>query len=260
MNYQNILKSSVCCFFWLLASAPYANETVTTGDLYPPYVDRSLPDGGLMIPVIAGILDNTEDYFDFEVIFQPWARGYEQTKTGIHLGTFPYVWDTERDQHFYYSQPIFNIGSYLFVRDEVKETEWSLELLKKKGWNRICRPNGYSLEELREPLLSLMEFEVVTPSDLPDCFRLLAQGRVDIVPIERMTGEYTLFQHFIDLKIKMLENSIMDAGLHFIVSKSRSDGKEIIRQFDEALLKAKNSGQLKRWEQDFFDKLALESQ
>lgn len=237
-----------------------ATETISTGDLYPPYVDRTLPENGLMVPIIKHIFNRTEDYYDIEMVYEPWVRGYEQTKQGVHLGTFPYVWDKERDQDFYYSDPVFDVGSYLFVRDEVDEDEWSVELLKEKNWTRVCRPNGYSIEELKEPLLSLMDFTVYSPSDLPDCFRLLEKGRMDIVPIEKSTGEFTLFNHLRGLKVKVFKNSVFKAGLYFIVSKQRKDGEEIIRQFNEAMKKTRESGEFEQWVKDFYDRLAVERQ
>lgn len=253
-----------CCVgIWLCLTLPlyaHATETVSTGDLYPPYVDRSLPENGLMVPIIQKIFDLTEDYYDIEMVYEPWVRGYEQTKQGVHLGTFPYVWDQDRDQHFYYSDPVFDIGSYLFVRDEVNEDEWSIELLKEKNWTRICRPNGYSIEELKEPLLSLMDFTVYSPSDLPDCFRLLGTGRMDIVPIEKSTGEFTLFNHLSGLKIKVFKNSVFKAGLYFIVSKQRKDGEKIVQQFNAAMKKARESGEFDLWVKDFYDRLAVERQ
>lgn len=263
MNFKFLVMIRVClvisCFGWM-ASTAHGTETITTGDLYPPYVDKSLPENGLMVPIIKKIFDKTENYYDNEIIYQPWVRGYEQTKQGIHLGTFPYVWDKERDKDFYYSEAVFDIGSYLFVRDEVEEEEWSVELLKQKNWTRICRPNGYSVEELREPLLSLMDFTVYSPSDLPDCFRLLEKGRMDIIPIEKLTGEYTLFSHVGGLKVKVFKNSVFKAGLYFIVSKQRKDAKQIIQQFNDALKAAKESGEFDLWIKDFYDRLAVERQ
>ncbi len=241
--------------FWVNAT-----ETVSTGDLYPPYVDKSLPDNGLMVPIIKKLFDRTEGFYDIEMVYQPWARGYEQTKDGRHLATFPYVWDKERDQHFYYSDPVFDIGSYLFVRDEVDDEEWTVELLKEKSWTRICRPNGYSVEELRQPLLSLMEFTIYTPSNLPDCFRLLEQGRTDLIPIEKAAGEFTVFTHTNGLKVKVFKNSVFETGLHVIVSKQREDGQQVIDQFNKVLKAARASGEMDLWIQDFYDKLAVENQ
>lgn len=226
-----------------------ASETVTTGDQYPPYVDSNLKDNGLMVPVITEILDNTTEYFDFEMVYQPWVRGYEQAKQGMHLGTFPYVWDEDRDKDFLYSDIIYDISSHLFVKLGPDETtlvdkHWSVELLNERSLRKVCRPNGYSIKEIDDSFLSKGDFELIQPSDLNDCFRLLAKGRVDIIPIDATTGLFVAAELGMEDQIGYFENAIHKAGLHFIVSKEREDAAILMEQFNESLRALKSKGRL----------------
>ncbi|GAA3938959.1 ABC transporter substrate-binding protein [Litoribacillus peritrichatus] len=243
----------------LIQNQAYATETVTTGDLYPPYVDSGLQDNGLMVPAILKILDLTEDYFDVEMVYEPWARGYEQTRQGVHLGTFPYVWDEKRDKAFYYSDPVYDISSHLYARDEGQNQTWTFEILKAKKWTRICRPNGYSLKELEKPLLASGMFEVYQPSDLPDCFRLLQQGRVDLIPIDPITGQFILRDHGVNQGVMYFKNALFEASLYFIVSKQREDGAEVIRQFNQAMKELKQKGELVKMRERFLSVHAINS-
>jgi polar amino acid transport system substrate-binding protein len=80
---------------------------------------------------------------------------------------------------------------------------------------------------------------------------MLLKNRVSIYPQEMAVGYYLLRQHFSEQEVKNIghiEQPFMRKNSHILLSKADNNA-DILRMFDEALLRMKQSG---RYEQLLF--------
>ncbi len=88
---------------------------------WAPFTGKELPSFGLISSVVqeacakAGITPR----FDFF----PWPRAEYLVKTGRYFATFPYLHIPEREQSFYFSEPLFRSQLIIITMKDNKQTE-----------------------------------------------------------------------------------------------------------------------------------------
>ena len=226
---------------FMLASAALSAEPVAlvTGDDYPPFTGTDLPNRGLATEIVEAAFARMGT--DVSVDFKPWKRGFEDTKTGEYLGTFPYGKNDEREEIFVYSQPLYEVGMFFFTRQgEAIDYNENADLAGR----RVCLPIGFNPVRLQklvdEGLISLDQ-----PPDLEGCFRMLQAGRTDLVRTNDFIGWSVIdsvFQSRADFK--MLEKPFRQSIEHLIVPKSNPDADATIAAFNQALRDLAEDGTL----------------
>jgi len=228
---------------WLSAlpvAARAGDLTLVTGTNYPPFTGPELPNGGLVTEIVDRVFSEIDPDGGFGVEFAPWTRGYQLSKEGQYLGTFPYVRTPEREEVFHYSDPILAGRERFFV------LEGSNLVFKKNEdlfGKRICSPRGYD----QTRFLQYVEPDWIIidePADLVDCFRLLAVGRTGLVPIIEEVGLYTIAQApELDMEqFRILPRVLRTSTLHLIISKAIPGGKDVIAEFNAKLNELRKAG------------------
>ncbi len=234
-----LLSSMLTLFFLLQPALSQQTVRLATGNDYKPFTDKSLPQGGMITAIVSHIFKKM-GYIP-EIEYLSWDRGYVLSEQAAFQGTFPYVKTPERLDDFYFSDPIFTIVTRFFVladSDVVFQSDSDLQGLT------ACKPLGYHLSDI-QTLLDWGIIDLQRPNTMESCFRMLKLGRVDLVPInehvgwevvKQIQGEKGLF--------RVLERSLQETGLHFIISKQHHDALDLLNRFNTILEQMLEDGSL----------------
>ncbi|RDE22587.1 hypothetical protein DV711_08335 [Motiliproteus coralliicola] len=214
------------------------NHQLVTGE-FPPFTGKDLPAGGLATEIITQAFSNMGE--PVEISFLPWKRGYEITLRGRFMGTFAYSKNEERQKTWVFSKPLYNLEEVFIglASEPLKyETDSDLDGL------RVCKPLGYNLFGLKQ-LQQDGRIELLHPSDMEGCFRLLTKKRVDLVMTNRTTAEALKSKQVNGRKaFQVLPKPFVRIGHHLIIPKSNTQAQELMERFNASLTELQASGQV----------------
>ncbi|AQS40330.1 periplasmic component of amino acid ABC-type transporter/signal transduction system [Shewanella psychrophila] len=222
--------------------------SLTTGDDYPPFTGRELPQGGMASTLVINAFEKS-GYVVKEIEWLPWKRGYTLAQRGQYHATFPYGWTAEREESFYFSDPFFPTLNYAWSRSGQSNTLTNEEDLQGTVY---CNPRGYGnfgqIKELMDRNLLRRE----TPNSMLHCFRMLLQKRVDFVAATPNDAMKALLQA--EISPEEVQRSgfvITEIPLHVIVSKQRPRALEIIDAFNKGLKILRENGRYEALKEEF---------
>jgi polar amino acid transport system substrate-binding protein len=225
--------------FCLLSFAAENTIHLVTGNNYPPFTDESLPQRGMVTEIVEAAFQ--EMGYQAIITFRPWKRGYEETKKGVFAGTFPYIKTEERQQEFYYSQPINTVYTRIFVTKAS-----SIKRIEDLPGQRICIPLGYGVSKEFDELLRQNAFKhEVNPVDLEGCLRMMLSGRKDFFIINEINGWMTIQNTFQTKEhFRALDTIFEEETHHLIVPKTHPDGEKMLELFNRGLERMRHKGAL----------------
>lgn len=224
----------LCCFATMVSANPIS---LVTGNNYPPFTDEALPQRGMITEIVE--LAFKEMGYAPIIAFRPWKRGYEETKIGTFVATFPYIKTEERLQEFYYSHPINTVYTRIFVKEDS-----SIRNLGDLKGRRICIPLGYGITKQFDDFLKEDAVEQEgNPIDLSACLRMIFLGRKDFLIINEISGWITI-QNTFDTKkdFRTLDTVFEEETHHLIIPKIYPDGSNVLLRFNRGLEKLKEEG------------------
>jgi polar amino acid transport system substrate-binding protein len=236
MTKTGVIYLILCC---MTVSASATTIHVVTGNHYPPFTDENLPGGGMITEIVEMAFKKVG--YQAQIAFRPWKRGYEETKKGVFVATFPYIKTEERLKDFYYSQPITTVYTRVFV---VKDSP--IRELQDLTGRRICVPLGYGVAEKFHEMLKQGLFNAeATPVDLEGCLRMMLSGRKDFFIINEINGWATIRETFNTTEhFRTLDATFKEETHHLIVSKTTADGAHLIKTFERGLDQLREDGTL----------------
>ncbi|MDX1634083.1 MAG: transporter substrate-binding domain-containing protein [Marinobacter sp.] len=214
-----------------------------TGPAYPPFSDAKMVVPGVATQLVELVLQGLD--YQVEMRRQPWNRLMREARNLELAAIYPYVVTPERAKDFLASDPLFHIKLRFFgLADDGRD--WDLGSAEQPV--RLCRPNGYALnEDLRPYLQHHEEIQWIRPNSLESCFLMLERGRVDLIPINLATGRYTIKRTFdTPPSIRTIELFEDDATLHLLVPKARPGAEALLERFNRELARVKLSPAGKR--------------
>lgn len=222
----------------LLGSIAQA-ETVNlvTGNDYAPYSDQQLPEGGMTTDIVRHAFAVSK--VDVNLSWQPWARGFEETKATRFAGTFPYVKTDERARDFLYSEPIYVEKLRVFAKSGSGLYASNINTLKGKT---ICLPLGWSALPELEAWIKSGALSQQQPKSISNCAQMVAAGRADFFVTDQYQGDAVIQSE----KVKGVVMSLGDIGgeaLYLIAPKSAAGSKAMIETFNRGLAALKKSGE-----------------
>ncbi|HEX6001278.1 MAG TPA: hypothetical protein VFZ16_18065, partial [Hyphomicrobiaceae bacterium] len=209
-----------------------------TADGFAPYTGRSLEGGGMLTQVIDAsmtlIKAESKGRFDFGISWvNDWAAhlnpllltrafdvGFPWARPDCDSGAPLDQSSQFRCQRFFFSDPLYEVITSLFVRKDSKVK--SLRREEITGMT-LCRPAGAPVHELdkdgknwvKDNLVQLMR-----PPSVDECFRLLASGAVDGVVEAELAGRASMASLGLTDKVRMIEQPIALTTYHALISKS----------------------------------------
>jgi len=227
------LRIAGCFFLILLAPLLAFSSTASvvhlvSGPDYAPLVNDQDASGGITTDLIRRAL--ASQGYEIQVSFQPWARGAQNTKTGVFDGTFPYAKSPTREEDFLFSDPFYTSPMRLFVRKD-RHYKTSAQLHDK----RICSPLGYDHTKLSE-FMEKNHLSLVQPVNLEACFEMLHLGRIEGVPLLEHVGWNIIGKQdkYRD-EFTTIESHVKTAKYFLMVGKSNPRAQEILKAFNRGL-------------------------
>jgi polar amino acid transport system substrate-binding protein len=234
-----------------------------TADGFAPYTGRYLEGGGMLTHVINSamgqIKEETKGRFDYSI---SWVNDW-----GAHLNPllltrafdvgFPWARpDCEagnldqssqfRCQRFFFSDPLYEVITGLFVRSNSKIRRLRTE--EVRGIT-VCRPAGYPVHELDKDGRNWIKDGVVTlmrPPSVDECFRLLDNGTVDAVAEAELAGRASIVSLGLGDKVRMIDQPLALTTYHVLISKSHPHARTILYYVNSSLDKLRMRGEYDR--------------
>ena len=180
----------------LAVSAPVQAEELrlVTGEL-PPYATQDRADQGISLNAVRQAFALVGHTVNFT--FEPWARALEEARNGLWDGTATWGKNPKRDVGF-------------LISDNVLTEQWVF--LYRAGPAGAARFDWKTLDDLKGYRIGAVRFNTYTPEfwalqkagvlkvdfakDDLNNLRLLAAGRIDVLPMERNMACALMKSHF----------------------------------------------------------------
>jgi polar amino acid transport system substrate-binding protein len=235
-----------------------------TADGFAPYTGRSLEGGGMLTQVINAsmslIKEDSKGRFDFGISWVndwaahlnpllltrafdvgfPWAR--PDCDGGVPLDQSSQF----RCQRFFFSEPLYEVITGLFVRNNSRVR--SLKREEISGMT-LCRPAGYPIHELDKDGRNWVRDGIVTlmrPPSVDECFRLLDSGAVDAVVEAELAGRASITALGLGDKVRMIDQPVALTTYHVLISKSHPHARTILYYVNSSLEKLREKGEYDR--------------
>ncbi len=221
---------------WLLTLGVSAEPLRLVADVWPPFTDQSLPNGGLATDLVNTAL--TRAGYTTEYVQVPWARALH----GIGVGSYDVLvnaWFTqERTRVGQFSSP------YLVNR---------VRLLKRKGAPigftsladlqpfSIAVVRGYSYSAAFDSASSLHKVPVLA---FASAARMLHAGRVNLTLEDEFVARYYLNREPSSVRddLEFLPKPLGENNLHILVSLHNPQHAQIVTAFNRAIQAMKADG------------------
>ncbi len=214
---------------------------------FPPHTSEKLEGFGIDCQIV------TEAFklegIDVEYSFHPGARSYAMAKAGDIDGALPWVWRKEREEDFYFPEPVLAAGMDSFFHLKTYDLDWDPDdpdYNKVKGvlFGAIIGYNyGEDFTQAEESGL----IKVHRVSTIKQNFQKLLTGRISIFISGDIVGYYELKNSIfssreIEKVTHVFENNRPTENFYLILSKKRNNGQFFLDAFNRGLKKLKTSG------------------
>ncbi len=225
-----------------LCSHIAAQETVriTTGE-YPPFLSEQFKHNGLWARICTAAFATVD--IDTEIRFYPWKRAYIAAQKGEWDATLGWFHSPQREQHFYYSDPVFTDD---FVFFHLAATPFQWETMNDLQGMTIggTLEYTYTPEFLDAAQAGIFEIDYV-PRDIQN-FRKLLHGRIDAFPISSAVG-YFLMQTQLSSEDAALivhhPTPLRTDTTHLLFPKTLETGPRLLELFNQGLQQLRESGE-----------------
>lgn len=235
------MKHRVNCwlFCWLLLAWPLeAERLVLASSNYHPHYADDLPQQGVVTEIVrqAFALQGIE----IEVVFMPFGRALYETRQGNFTGLIAAWYDEARVEHFFYSQPMYANQIVLFKRRSMPLNFRNYQQLAEKRL-RLGVVQGYVQPE---GLLQARLNTIAVASD-EQVFRMLALGRVDLVPADKHNGLYLLRHQLPEYasQLEYIEPVLEQRPMYLVLSKQDPRSEQLMERFNRGLRELQASNQ-----------------
>jgi polar amino acid transport system substrate-binding protein len=215
-------------------------------DEFLPYIDRSQPEGGYYPALISRVLAESGERAEF--VYRPWLRAHLETRDGRFDGSFPYLRSAERERDFVFSDSLLDVEAHFFVR---AEQVWSERPLEQVSGKRTCYLQDSLLAEPLQKLLEANAFRIERVSDMAQCFRMLAAGRVDFVSAGSFNAWATIKKIYgEEHPFKTVGPALDRTPLHLVWPRSNPLSESRREAFNAALKRLRDSGEVARLQRE----------
>jgi polar amino acid transport system substrate-binding protein len=232
-----------------------------TADGYTPFTDRSLPNGGMITHIVSASMDLIKDEaagsFSYNISWvNDWAAHLNPLliTRAFDVG-FPWLKpdcdhpaDLSQDakyrcQKFFFSEPLYEIFTVLFVKSNSPITFAKDDEVIGKT---LCQPAGYSTYELDKGGRNWVKdnkIVLLRPQTVEECFRLLDSGSANAVVTADLTGKAVTTALGMSDRIKALQRPVAIGTLHLIVPKTHPHASTVLYYINTATAKLRESGE-----------------
>lgn len=216
-------------------------------DEWAPYTSENLEGYGIVSKIVD--LAMKEAGLEYEIQFKPWSRTLEMVRYGDAWGSFPWFYTKEREEFYYYSQPIMTSNTLIFykkINSVIENTDIEINSLDDLKQYKFGGVFGYFYEPSFKD--SEKKFKYDLSSDLESAFRVLDNGKVDIICEEEVVGWHTISSIFPGREDEFgtFKHELSEEEFHLIVTKKDRFAAQKIEKFNKGLNKLKQSGEYEK--------------
>jgi polar amino acid transport system substrate-binding protein len=235
-----------------------------TAEGYPPFADRTLPNGGLILDLLSASMNlvkqQSRGTFDYQISWvNDWAAHLNPLliTRAFDVGV-PWIKPDCGDlasldrnsqykcQKFFFSDPFYENVSVLFVKKESPITFASDDEIVGKT---LCRTKGWSTADLDKGGRNWLKDGKVTlmqPPTPEECFRLLENGTVDAVVVPDLTGGAISSAMGLADRVRATDRPVTIETMHAMVTKTHPNARTILYYINSSLAKLKETGEYDR--------------
>lgn len=221
----------------LLPAAQAERLKLASSNYYPHYAE-DLPQQGAVTEIVRQVF--LLQGIEIDVEFMPFARAYRESQQANYLGLIAAWYDDERAEHFYYSQPLYANQIVFFKRksEQIQYRDYA-DIARQKF--RLALVQGY----LQPEGLLQSQPNLVRVAQDEQAFQMLARGRVDLVPADKLNGLYLLQQKMPadSDRIDYLTPALELRPMYLLLSKQDPRSEALIQLFNTSLTELRHSGQ-----------------
>ncbi|WED20836.1 transporter substrate-binding domain-containing protein [Vibrio sp. JC009] len=246
------MRNPLCLFLLLIpvlfSSFLSAKEgktiNITSGE-WPPYLSSSLKHGGFAAHIVSEAFAAVGVKVKYG--YYPWKRSYNYALKGEDIyggkwnGTVVWVKTPEREQDFYYSDPVIIDDEVLFFLKE-KGIQWEnvndLKGLKIGGTAHTAYP--IFDEAIKRGIITLER-----GGNYDALLKRVYHQKIDAAPLVKHVGFYYLTKSFSvteALSFTYSPTVIETRQYHLILSKQKPENQEYIKLFNQGLKKIRANG------------------
>ncbi len=229
------------CLSLLIVSNQSAAESITiaSGE-HPPFTSQYRDDEGLINAIVKASFAAVETEVSFRYL--PWQRALNSSRVGSYVATSYWAIKSERQEHFFHSEPLWYGGSVLVSLNSTGEFT-SLASLKGKVVGAV-RGYTYTEDFWLNGDKGLYEIEEVN-SDLQNLKKLFAK-RIDAFLIDRVAAT-TLINRYLSPQQRAVlcisNNDVMSSSVHLLISRKTEGAAKLLKSFNRGLATIVNNGQ-----------------
>lgn len=218
------------------ALAESANLVVLATPEFPPHFSQSSTGQGYYTEIVREALARAG--YSLEVRFVPFERAMQTAQHGDISGILGGLKTTQRQQMFYFSEPVVEVEIALFGRANEDYAYQSLADLK--GY-RVGVMRGASISPEFDQAEHFDKHQVT--SQLQNLSKLMS-GRIDLFACEKQHIFHQIDAHHPEWrgKVKALEPLLDVRPVHIMLTKDKSHHQTIIEQFNQQLAKMRADG------------------
>ncbi len=223
----------LCSLLYLPAQAQEIN---VVANIWPPYVDESLPDGGLAMKIVKTALQRAG--YTPNIRIEKWEKALAGSKLGVYdvVGA---VWKTQqRKKKLLYSQPYLK-NNIVFVANAKSQFEYN-KLTDLHGM-LVGILNEYAYDEkfMKDP--QILKFKA---NRLTQNLIAVQNGKLDLAVADKRLALYEL-EHFMgnnQKDFRFLSNNLTTRNLYIAAPVANKESKTIINKFNQGLAAIKKDG------------------
>lgn len=235
-----------------LLNNPCFSETlsikIANGD-WPPYFSSTSKHKGVVSRIVKEAFE--KEGVSIEYVFRPWKRGLAEAREGEWTGTIGWVKTKEREENFYFTNPIMKLTPVFFHRKD-HPIRWNA-IADLKG-KRIGATDGYFYGEEFKEAEAQKIIIVDRTIDAYHSLKKLINNRVELAAIERNVGLYTLSTQ-IDkdqaILVEPQEKVLHAKPAYLLISRKTQHAQEIVLLFNRGLEKLIRNGDVDQYWKDF---------
>lgn len=246
--FRSLLATFCLLICTLLQADQKPNIKITLGE-WPPFITESQHHNGFVAHLIHDVLSDAG--YTPVFAFYPWTRAYKTAALGRANATAVWMHKAEREQDFYYSEPVLN-EEFVFFYLKGSGFEWSeiADLSQYKLGGILSSSYGKAFDDaLKQGDLSID----LAPNNQVAFLKLLA-GRIDALPLEKSVGLASIREQLKPEQQALITfhpKRLLENHSFLLVSKALEDSPLIIKSFNRVLDEYRKDGRYQTYFDDF---------
>lgn len=207
---------------------------------WPPFIGEKLENFGHVGERVQKVFASQGYRVEFH--FAPWKRAYKQASEGKYVATAVWMYAKEREEHFWFSNPV---AQEQFVFFHLKETPFQWQSLQDIHGEHLGGGLGYSYGEALDKLIKDDKVRMTRVEDPSKAFQLLKYRRVTLVPEEKHIGMFTLNHLPTEMQelITYDPKPFLSNDSYLMFSKAHPQSTELLAIFNQGLRHIEKSQQ-----------------